>query len=312
MRVFTQLDDLPRFRQTVLTIGTFDGVHLAHRQIIKRVCDLALREQGENLLLTFHPHPRSVIKGGGAVGLLSPLAEKIDLLEQTGLQNVVVMPFTPQFAEQSPEQYIADFLVRYFQPQHIVIGYDHRYGRNRSGGLELLQQYGLQNGFVVEEIPKQQIDNIAISSTKIRRALTQGDLETATALLGYQYCLRGIVVRGKQLGRTIGFPTANLNLDDTDKLLPRQGVYAAQAHTETGKTYVAMLNIGKRPTVSGGETLSIEAHLLDFPPDGSLYDQTLKLELCQYLRPEQKFDGIAALRQQLMLDEQTVRGILKT
>ncbi|MCC7224635.1 MAG: bifunctional riboflavin kinase/FAD synthetase [Chitinophagales bacterium] len=312
MRVFTQLDDLPRFRQTVLTIGTFDGVHLAHRQIIRRVCDLALREQGESVLLTFHPHPRSVIKGGDAIGLLSPLAEKIDLLKQIGLQNVVVTPFTPQFAEQSPEQYIADFLVRYFQPKHIVIGYDHRYGRNRSGGLELLQQYGLQNGFVVEEIPKQQIDNIAISSTKIRKALTQGDLETATALLGYQYCLCGTVVRGRQLGRTIGFPTANLNLNDPDKLLPRQGVYAAQAHTETGDSYAAMLNIGKRPTVSGSETLSIEAHLLDFPPGSSLYDQTLKLELYQYLRPEQKFDGIAALRQQLMLDEQQVREILKT
>ena len=312
MRVFTQLDDLPRFRQTVLTIGTFDGVHVAHPQIIKRVCDIALREQGESVLLTFHPHPRSVVKGGDAVGLLSPLTEKIDLLEQTGLQNVAVIPFTPQFAEQSPEQYIVDFLVRYFQPQHIVIGYDHRYGRNRSGGLELLQQYGLQSGFVVEEIPKQQIDSIAISSTKIRRALTQGDLETATALLGYQYCLRGTVVRGKQLGRTIGFPTANLNLDDPDKLLPRQGVYAAQAHAETGDSYAAMLNIGKRPTVSGGETLSIEAHLLDFPPNGSLYDQTLRLELCQYLRPEQKFNDMAALRRQLTLDEQVVRGILKT
>lgn len=303
MRIFRQLNELPKFNKTVLTIGSFDGVHLAHRQIIARVCALAKQIGGESVLITFHPHPRKVINQGDSPGLLSPLSEKIGLLAQAGLQNLVVIPFTPEFSQQSPEQYINDFLYRYFQPKHIVIGYDHRYGKNRAGDLALLQQYGEKLGYEVAEIAQQLIDNIAISSTKIRKALENKDIHTANALLGYKYNLIGTVVKGKQLGRTIGFPTANIALEEPDKLLPPQGVYAVKAIV-TEKVYNAMLNIGYCPTVTDNNTnVSIEVHLFDFPPDREIYGETIIILLCEYVRTEQKFDNIEQLTQQINRDK---------
>lgn len=309
MRIFKQLDELPPFQKAVITIGTFDGVHLAHRQIIARVCEIAQQTGGESVLITFHPHPRSVVSGGAdSVALLSPLSEKLALLAQTGLQNVAVITFTPEFAEQSPEQYIAEFLYRYFQPHYIVIGYDHRYGKNREGGLDLLLRYGTKLGFHIEKIPKKLIDDIAISSTKIRQSLTIGDIDTATSLLGYHYTLTGTVVQGKKLGRSIGFPTANIQLNETDKLLPAQGVYAVQV-LDKGILYDGMLNIGTRPTV-GGTNISIEVYLFHFPPDHSLYGCEISISCYRYIRPEQKFDSIAALKTQLIHDQTNIEAYL--
>jgi riboflavin kinase/FMN adenylyltransferase len=311
MRIFKQLSDLPPFNRAIITIGTFDGVHAAHRQIITSINSLAQQHQGESVLITFDPHPRKVINKE-QVGLLSPLNEKLGLLQYTGLQNVVVIPFTDQFAQQTPEQYINDFLYQYFKPHYIVIGYDHRYGKNRQGNLALLQQYSHLLHYKVAEIEQQLIDDIAISSTKIRQALLCADLATANTLLGYAYQLQGTVVKGKQLGRTIGFPTANLQLNEPDKLLPAKGVYAVTAQIDHNKPiYKAMLNIGTRPTINPhNDNTTIEVHLLDFPPQQEIYGQQLTLSLHEYIRPEQKFDNLQALKTQIEKDSLVISSML--
>lgn len=303
MRIFLPNDTLPNFRNAVITIGTFDGVHCGHQQIIRHLKQVAQQYGGETVLITFEPHPRLLL-GKDAFELLSPDTEKYQLLRHFGLDNVAVTAFTPQFSQQTPKAYIADFLVKNFAPRCVVIGYDHRFGQNRAGDFVLLEQLAAQYGFDVAEIPKQLVDDMAVSSTKIRQALSIGDVRLAQHLLGYDYPLWGTVVRGRQLGRTIGYPTANMAVANPLKLVPANGVYAVQVwHNE--QKYGGMLNIGTRPTVDGTNR-TIEVHIFDFDED--IYDQTLQVNFVQRLRNEQKFDGLDALIAQLKKDEQEARA----
>lgn len=305
MRIFLPNDTLPNFRNAVITIGTFDGVHCGHQQIIRHLKQVAQQYEGETVLITFEPHPRLLL-GKDAFELLSPDTEKYQLLRHFGLDNVAVTAFTPQFSQQTPKAYIADFLVKNFAPRCVVIGYDHRFGQNRVGDFVLLEQLAAQYGFDVAEIPKQLVDDMAVSSTKIRHALHSGNVRLAQHLLGYDYPLHGTVVRGRQLGRTIGYPTANIAVANPLKLVPANGVYAVQVWHNKQK-YGGMLNIGTRPTVDGTNR-TIEVHIFDFDED--IYDQTLQVNFVQRLRNEQKFDGLDALIAQLKKDEQEAREIM--
>ena len=305
MRIFLPNDTLPNFRNAVITIGTFDGVHCGHQQIIRHLKQVAQQYEGETVLITFEPHPRLLL-GKDAFELLSPDTEKYQLLRHFGLDNVAVTAFTPQFSQQTPQEYVADFLVKNFAPRCIVIGYDHRFGQNRAGDFVLLEQLATQYGFDVAEIPKQLVDDMAVSSTKIRHALHSGNVRLAQHLLGYDYPLSGTVVRGRQLGRTIGYPTANIAVANPLKLVPANSVYAVQVLHNKQK-YGGMLNIGTRPTVDGTNR-TIEVHIFDFDED--IYDQTLQVNFVQRLRNEQKFDGLDALIAQLKKDEQEAREIM--
>lgn len=306
MRIFRHLDNLPVFHNLVLTIGTFDGVHCGHQQIITRVNQLAQSLQGESMLITFHPHPRNVVSSEEEVKLLSPPDEKFDLLQRYGIDNVVIVPFTRAFSEQTPQEYISAFLVGNFAPKVIVIGYNHRFGCNRQGNIHLLRQMGKQLGFRVEEIPKQLVDDLSVSSTKIRQALLSGNVATAQLLLGHPYFVRGIVVKGNQMGAKIGFPTANMMIEDASKLIPDNGVYAVTVQLR-GSTLKGMLNIGHRPTFNG-ETKTIEVHIFNF--SDNIYGELLQVDFIALVRRERKFASPDALIQQLQADKQTVLQIL--
>ncbi|TDX01645.1 bifunctional riboflavin kinase/FAD synthetase [Dinghuibacter silviterrae] len=298
MQVHSALDLLPGFRNAVITIGTFDGVHKGHQEIIASMKAVARETGGETVILTFHPHPRQVVRSSDErIALLSTLSEKIGLLDAQGIDHLVVIPFTREFSQLSAEDYIEQFLVRYFQPHTIIIGYDHRFGNNRSGDFRLLEAKGPVYGFRVREIPERVLDLLKVSSTRIREALLSGRPELAADLLGYPYFFEGRVVLGQQLGRTLGFPTANIEVEDEEKLIPAHGVYAVRV--DAGLT--GMMNIGIRPTV-GGTRRVIEVHLLDY--QGDLYGKTLRIHLAAYLRPEQRFNGLDALKTQLQKDKE--------
>ncbi len=305
MRIFRDLNNLPTFQNAVLTIGTYDGVHIGHQSILQRINDLAKAIGGESILITFHPHPRMIVNDK-KVALLSTLEEKCKLLAQYEVDNVVIVPFTRSFSQQSPRAYIEDFLVKNFQPQKIVIGYNHRFGKNRVGDLNLLRQMGKNLQFGVEEISKQLVEDNAVSSTKIRKALEQGKVNEAVSLLGHAYVLEGIVVKGNQLGRKIGFPTANLSVVDAYKLIPENGVYAVRVKVRN-EWYKGMLNIGWRPTVSGNSK-TIEVNIFDFEAD--IYGETIVLDFQHRIRPEQKFAGLDALIRQLKRDKEQVLKLL--
>lgn len=307
MQVHRALDQLPAFANAVITIGTFDGVHKGHQEIIASMKEAAAETGGETVILTFHPHPRQVVRSTERTALLSTLDEKIALLDAQGVDHLVVIPFTLEFSQLSAEDYIQHFLVRYFHPHTIIIGYDHRFGNNRSGDFQLLEDKGPVYGFRVREIPERVLDLLKVSSTRIREALLSGQPSLAADLLGYRYFFEGLVVQGQQLGRTLGFPTANLAVEDEEKLIPANGVYAVRADTPGG-TVNGMMNIGVRPTV-GGLGRVIEVHLLDYK--GDLYGRTLRVHLEAYLRPEQKFDGLDALKTQLERDRVNAINILE-
>ncbi len=307
MRVYRDTDKLPEFNNSVVTIGTFDGVHLGHQKIIAQMKEEAARINGETVIITFFPHPRKVVKeGDNSILILTTLAEKISLLESYGIDNLVVVAFDEKFSNQSASQYIEDFLWEKFHPKCVIIGYDHRFGKGRLGDYHLLEAYGEKLGFEVKEIPEQVQNEISISSTKIRESLLKGDIETASQCLGHPYFFEGLVVKGNQLGRTIGFPTANLDTGDPEKLIPENGVYAVQVDLH-GQRYFGMMNIGVRPTV-GGKTRTIEVNILDFSQD--IYGETLKIDVNAYLRGEQKFSGLDALKEQLAKDRDAVRKLL--
>ena len=307
MQIFRQLNNLPAFKNTVITIGTYDGVHLGQQQIIRRINHIAKKVNGESLLVTFHPHPRLVVNNNYNIKLLSPLDEKFDLLRQYGIDNVVVVPFTREFSQQEPQAYVTDFLVKSFNPHTIVIGYNHRFGKNRSGDLHLMQEIAKTHAFEVEEISKQEIENLSISSTKIRQSLQAGDVETAIHLLGHEYFIRGIVVKGKQLGQKIGFPTANLAIPSSEKLVPDNGVYAVRVKVKK-QLFNGMLNIGWRPTVAG-KSQTVEVHIFDF--DADIYGETIQLDFVKLIRREQKFDNLEGLISQLKKDKIAALKVLK-
>ena len=307
MQVHIDVNSLPVFQHAVVTIGTFDGVHLGHRQIIRQLKEEAALIQGETVIITFHPHPRKIVREGQSpVPVLSTLSEKIALLEAEGIDHLVVVPFDETFAAQTAAEYVQYFLVEKFHPHTVIIGYDHRFGKGRAGDYHLLEAYGLQLGFMVKEIPEHILDEVTISSTRIREALLQTDIDTANHFLGYSYFFEGIVVKGNQLGRTIGFATANLQVEDAEKLIPGNGVYAVTVSL-AGETFNGMMNIGLRPTVDGTKRV-IEVHLLDFNRD--IYGQLIKVTVQHYLRGEVKFSGLDALKEQLAKDKLAASAIL--
>lgn len=309
MRVFTDLSVLPKFRNAVITIGTFDGVHKGHQQLIKRITALAGGQDGESVIITFHPHPRLVINPQDtSLQLLNSIEEKIALLEKYGVDNVVIVPFSRSFSEQSADDYIEYFLVKNFQPKQIVIGYDHKFGKNRSGDINLLMQMRHRFGYEVEEIQKETLEQITISSTKIRHALTDGNVGIANELLGHFYSLEGIVVKGFQNGRKLGYPTANINISDRNKLIPRKGVYAVFVR-HAGKKYGGMLSIGFNPTFSGTQ-LSIEVNILEFNKE--IYGEKITIELLEYMRDEKKFDSMEALIKAIDGDKEMIETVLAT
>ncbi len=299
MRVFKDLINLPALKNTVLTVGTFDGVHHGHQKLIQRLNNRAKDIDGESLIVTFHPHPRIVVQTEPNIQLLNTIDEKIELLTQYGVQNLVIVAFNRNFSNQSPEKYINDFLVRNFSPKIIVIGYNHQFGKNRAGNINLLNEYAKTNAYSVEEISKQQIEDMSVSSTKIRQYLTKGQIEKANELLGHPYTLKGIVIKGEQIGATIGFPTANLQIEEPAKLIPNEGIYAVLVkRNETLKQ--GMLYIGNRPTLQG-KNRSIEVNIFDFKDD--LYGETLKIYFIKKIREDQYFVSIEKMIEAMHQDK---------
>ena len=310
MQTHFRLADLPRFRRAVITIGSFDGVHRGHQQLLKRIRRMAEARGGESVVITFDPHPRSVLRPDDrSLRLLTTTREKIAFCAEAGVDHLVVVPFDRTFSEQTPAEYIEHFLVRNFHPERIVIGYDHRFGKDRGGDVELLQHYAPAYGYEVVEIAAQEVDAITVSSTKIRRALQQGDVAQAAVLMGRPYELTGTVERGKQLGRTINYPTANLRVEHPLKLVPMRGIYAVRARVGDCD-YDGMLYIGDRPVLNDGRGTTIELHLFDF--SGDLYGTAITVRFLAFLRGDLQLPGLDALQQQLRRDEADARRVLET
>lgn len=287
-------------------MGTFDGVHVGHTKIIERLLNSSSEEE-QSLILTFFPHPRMVLQKESDIKLLNTIEERTQLLEKAGLQNLIIHPFDQAFSRLTAEEFVKNILVDIFNIKKIIIGHDHRFGRNRTANIDDLILYGKEYGFDVVQISAQEIDEVSISSTKIRNALNEGKITLANEYLGYNYFFSGTVIHGKKLGRTIGFPTANLQIEETYKLIPAIGVYAVKCFVGSQKIN-GMLNIGTNPTVEG-QKLSIEVHLFDF--DGDLYEQKITVELVQRIRDEQKFSSVDDLKAQLHKDAHFARQIFE-
>jgi riboflavin kinase/FMN adenylyltransferase len=299
MKVLTSLSALPILRNPIVTLGTYDGVHIGHKTILTQLINKAKETGKDSMLITFDPHPRQAL-GLGEISLLSTLEEKINLLSETGLDYLLILPFTKEFSAQGATEFITNVLIDQLNISEILLGYDHKFGHNREGDVHLLADVLTKTGRFVTEIPAQDVDEIIVSSTKIRTALIEGEIQTANRLLGYNYQVSGKVVLGNQLGRTIGFPTANIGLTNTSKLIPGDGVYAVKLTVE-GITHHGMMNIGIRPTVSNSQNRVIEVHLFDFNSD--IYGESVTITVCNHLRREQVFSGIEALKEQLKKDE---------
>lgn len=324
MLVHRDLSALPRLRNAVVTIGTFDGVHAGHRKIIQQLKSEAARVHGETVIITFHPHPRKVVyEGQLPVAILTTLAEKTELLQSLGVDHLVIIPFDAAFSNQTAEEYIRHFLWEKFHPHTVIIGYDHKFGRGRQGDYQLLEVYGKQLGFVVMEIPEHLLNEVTISSTRIREALHKSDVSTANGFLSYPYFFEGQVITGNQLGRTIGYPTANIAVADTEKLIPANGVYAVEVWVKAGlnraeetahttpdgeRVWQGMMNIGVRPTVDGTKR-TIEVYIFDFDQD--IYGCTLRIFVLHHLRGEVKFTGLDALKAQLAKDKLQAMQLLQ-
>jgi riboflavin kinase / FMN adenylyltransferase len=298
-------------RNPVLTVGTFDGVHLGHRKIIARLHDLAKAINGESVIFTFDPHPRKIVASAETnLRLLTTLDEKIELFEQSGIDHLIIYPFTSEFAQLSYEQFVEQILVDQIHTKSLVVGYDHKFGKGRQGDFEFLKSCADRLGFQIEKLDVLLMNESNVSSTKIREAIQIGDFDTANAYLGYSFALHGTVVEGQKLGRQIQFPTANIEASDPDKIIPSYGVYAVQAKVQN-KTYLGMLNIGSRPTINNNaDHRSIEVHLLDF--DSDIYGEHLELIFFRKLREEQKFGSLDALKEQLAKDKADTISFFQT
>ena len=308
MNVYSDLSDLKTFRNAVVTIGSFDGVHAGHRRILQQVRALAGQVGGESVVVTFHPHPRLLLKPKDtSLQLLNTISEKVSLLEEEGIENVVVVPFTREFASQTPQEYITNFLVGKFQPRYVVIGYDHQFGKGRKGNVGLLRTFEQEAGFEIVEIARHDIDDITVSSTKIRTALLEGDIRKANGYLQYRYPIHGVVVHGQGLGRNLGFPTANLEVRHAHKLIPGDGIYAVWVRYRE-RWFEGMMYIGTRPTIKRATERVIEVHLFGF--EGDLYGDRLTVELVEKLRGDEPFPGLEALSKQLEKDAARSREVL--
>lgn len=283
----------------MVTIGTFDGVHIGHKTILKRLVETAKKENLDSVVLTFFPHPRMVLQENIDIKLINTIDERTELLEKTGLDHLVIHPFTHAFSRLTALEYVRDILVNSLKAKKIIIGYDHRFGRNRNADIDDLKEFGRTYNFEVEEISAKEIDDVAVSSTKIRKALNEGDVETANSYLGYPFMISGDVVKGKAIGRTIKYPTANLKLKEAYKLVPKNGVYVVQSLIEGEKVY-GISSIGTNPTV-GGKEKTIETYFLNFNKD--LYGKEITIEFLKYIRDEATFDSVEMLRQEIIKDE---------
>lgn len=300
MKIYTSLEKFKNVNNPVLTTGTFDGVHLGHKKILRQLRLAADHLGGETVLFTFHPHPRMVLfPDAHNLKLLNTEREKIEQLEKAGLQHLILFPFTLEFSRLSATEFVRDILVNQLKVKKLIIGYDHHFGRNREGSAENLKELAPIYKFDFEEIPVQVLDDVSISSTKIRRAIEQGDVRTAQKFLGYPFQLNGVVAHGDKRGRTIGFPTANLKIEDTTKLIPGNGVYAVKVN-HNGNSYKGMMNVGVKPTLGENKGISIEVNIFDF--EGELYDENLKIELMDWIRDEKRFASLDELKQQLVED----------
>ena len=305
MKVYNALKDYNN-HPSVITIGTFDGVHLGHKKIIERLCEFGQNNQLNSLILTFFPHPRMVLNKDYNLKLLSTIEEKKTRLEALGVDALVIEPITVDFANLSAEDYVKTVLVEQLNAKHIIIGYDHRFGKNRTANIDDLKFYGSSLGFTVEEIPAEDIEAVSISSTKIRHALHEGLIEKANRYLGDHYTIQGIVVKGKGIGKSLNYPTANIQINSDLKLIPKHGVYIVKCLIDN-KFCWGMMNIGVNPTFDNNE-LSIEVHFLDY--DGDLYGNALNIELLKHLRNEKKFNSIENLKNQIALDESQTRDFI--
>lgn len=309
MRIYKDLKSLPAFKNAVLTIGSFDGVHIGHQQIIQQINNLARSIDGESVLITFDPHPRFVVgQRQDDLRLLNTLEEKASLLEQCNVDVLVVVPFSKEFAAQSPDAYIQDFLVAHFDPKIIAIGYDHKFGKNRVGDISYLKKFEVKHDFKVVEISKQEVADIAVSSTKVRKALLGGNVRKAAQLLGHPFGITGTVVKGLQIGTTIGYPTANIEVGHPYKLVPPEGIYAVEVHYD--RRYEGMLYIGNRPTIDNNLKQTIEVNIFDFNQD--IYGKKLKVDFVDYLRGDIKFTTIEALKDQLAEDKKAALEVFET
>lgn len=308
MKIFHSLQEFSSIKKTIVTIGTFDGVHIGHQKIVQKIVQNAKEQNCESLILTFFPHPRMVLQNHTDIKLLNTLDEKIQLLQETGLEHLIIQPFDVAFAQLTAAEFVEKVLVHQLNIQKIIIGHDHRFGKNRSADIDDLVLYGKKYGFEVEQITAEEINAVSVSSTKIRNAILEGDLSLAKEYLGYDYFLTGEVIPGKQLGRTIGFPTANLKITADYKLIPKNGVYIIKS-VLNHMTVFGMMNIGTNPTV-GGKTISLEVHYLNFEAD--LYHQEVKVSILKFIRPEQKFDSVTQLTEQLEKDKNTTLEYVAT
>lgn len=305
MEVYNSIESFHKLTNAVVTPGTFDGVHKGHRKILSRLTEIAAHSGGESVVLTFHPHPRIVLQGEDSnLRLLTTMEEKTDLLREAGIDHFIIHPFTREFSRTNVVHYVRDMLCGQIGMKKLVIGYDHHFGRNREGNLENLLELAPLYEFEIEEIPAQEIDDVNVSSTKIRKALGKGDVQLANQYLGYSYRLSGRVTAGDQLGRKLGFPTANINVPDTLKMIPGRGVYAVRVLLKEG-VFEGMLNIGVRPTTgASNEKETVEVHVLNF--EGDLYEQPVTVEFVQRLRDEVRFGDYNELREQLQEDKKQV------
>ena len=308
MKVYHSIEDFKTLNKAVVTSGTFDGVHQGHKTILKRLVDTAKKMEGESVVITFWPHPRLIVSPeADGLKLLSTLEEKIDLLEQEGVNHLLILPFTRKFSEMSSERFVNSILIEGIGTKAMVIGYDHRFGKNREGGFDYLKANAQRFKIDIYEIPRQEIDNLTISSTKIREAISLGKIEQANDLLGRPYSFSGLVKKGRQIGRTIGFPTANVHTDKTYKLIPAKGVYAVKVELRN-KHFNGIMNVGSRPTVEG-IGITQEVHIFNFNDD--IYGEVLKVDIYHFIRAEKKFDQIANLIYQIQVDIEKAKVLLQ-
>ena len=294
--------------KSAVTIGTFDGVHIGHKKIIERLTSSAKENNLESIILTFFPHPRMVLQKNANIKLINTMEERSQILERTGLNHIVVHPFSTEFSQLSAKEYVQQMLVKYLKAEKVIIGYDHRFGKGRTANIEDLVTYGNEFGFDVEEISQQDVEDVAVSSTKIRKALENGEIDKANKYLGYEFMLTGKIVKGKQLGRTLGYPTANMQIMETYKLIPKNGVYVVKSCIDN-QTYYGMTNIGNNPTV-GGTKQTIETYFFD--SDFNLYDKKIQIELLTRIRDEKKFNSTIELKEAMSDDEDFAREYIDT
>lgn len=308
MQIYQDFLEVEHNDSTILTLGTFDGIHLGHKEIIEAVVQKASEFSGRSLLITFSPHPRKVIPGGNKIKLLTTLSEKKKLIETFGIDNLLVIQFTKEFSQQTPEEFVNKYLINGIGVKEIVIGYDHHFGKGRGGNIEILKKKGREIGFKVTEVPGCKIDDIIVSSTKIRKALVAGDIVKANNMLGRFYSFEGVVVPGDKRGKELGFPTANLLVEDEDKLLPATGIYAAECIVEEEK-HNALLNIGSRPTFYEAGEIIPEVYIIDF--NKQIYNQTVRVNVVERIREEEKFSSAEELVKQMKKDKETGLKILR-